>query len=83
MSLGQYNSLMSNIFNQQWTLAKLRAELKGRERKECFNCRKFRHLAHNYRNSIKEEKGKLIPRNKSEVLVNQVIRYEIKKKVKV
>jgi len=35
---------MSSILNQQQTLAKLRAELKGREGRKYFNCRKFGHL---------------------------------------
>ena len=31
MSLEQYNNLMSNMLNQRQALAKLRAELEGRE----------------------------------------------------
>jgi len=70
MSLKQYNSLMSSMLNQQQALAKLRVELEGREKRECFNCRKFGHLACNYRNSIEGEKAKLIPKNKFEVFAN-------------
>jgi len=67
MSLEQYNQLMSDMLNQWQTLTKLRAELEGRERKNCFSCRKFGHLVCN---SIGEEEGKLIPKNNFEVLVS-------------
>jgi len=35
MSLEQYNKLMSDMLNERHALAKLRAELKGREEKLC------------------------------------------------
>jgi len=35
MSLEQYNNLMSNMLNQRHALAKIRAELEGREGKLC------------------------------------------------
>jgi len=35
MSLDQYNKLMSDILNERRALAKLRAELEGREGKLC------------------------------------------------
>jgi len=73
MSLQQYNQLISNMLNQRKALAKLRAKLEGREGKKCWGCKKFGHLAHNYRNKRREKKGKLIPQNKFEVLVSRVI----------
>jgi len=70
MSLKQYNSLMSSMLNQQQALAKLRAELEGRERKKCLSFRKFRYLAYDCMNSVGEKKGKPIPKNKFEVLAS-------------
>jgi len=49
---------MSSMLNQKKALAKLRAELKGRERRKCWGCRKFGHLAHNYRNKEREKEKK-------------------------
>jgi len=70
MSLEQYNQLMSDMLNQQQTLAKLRAELEEKEERKCFSCRKFKYLVCNCRNNIREEEGKIIPKNKFEVLVS-------------
>jgi len=50
------------MLNQKHVLAKLRAELEERRGKMCFECKKFRHLAHNCRNKRKEEKRTLIPK---------------------
>jgi len=45
MSLNQFNNLMSNMLNQRQALAKLRAELEGREERMCRCCGRFGHLA--------------------------------------
>jgi len=45
ISLEQYNKLMSNMLNERRTLAKLRAELEGREGRLCRKCGGFGHLA--------------------------------------
>jgi len=45
MLLDQYNNLMSDMLNQRCTLAKLRAELEGREGRLYRQCGKFGHLA--------------------------------------
>jgi len=58
MSLEQYNSLIGSMLNQQYALAKLRAEIEGREERVYWGYRKFEHLVHNYRNREQEEKGK-------------------------
>jgi len=83
ISLKQYNSLINNILNQWQALTKLRAELEKRKERECFNCRKFGHLAHNCRNSVGEKKRKLISKNKFEVLASQVMQCGVRNKVKV
>ena len=72
MSLEQYNSLMGSMLNQQHALAKLRAEIEGREGRVCWGCRRFGHLACNCRN-MKEAKGKLVPQNRFEVIVSRVM----------
>jgi len=83
MSLDQYNNLLSNMLKEKQALALLRAQLEGRRKRECWSYKKFRHLAHNYRNRNEEEKGKLTPQNRFEVLASRVIRYSIREKVKV
>jgi len=67
MSLEQYNNLMSNMLNQRQALAKLRAELEGREGKLCRQYGKFGHLAWNCR-SREEQKKKTVGDNRFEVL---------------
>jgi len=58
-------------------------KLEEREKREYFSCRKFGHLTYNCRNSIKEEKEKLIPKNKFKVLVSQMMRCGVREEVKV
>jgi len=74
---------MSSILNQWQALTKLRKELERREWRECFKYRKFGHLVYNCRNRVEGEKGKLIPKNKFEVLVNQVMKCRIREEVKI
>ena len=45
MSLEQYNSLMSNLLQQEHSLTKLRKELEERKGKLCWCCKKFWYLA--------------------------------------
>jgi len=51
---------MSRMLNQWHTLAKLRAEIEGREGRVCWKCKRFRHLACNCRNRTREMKEKPI-----------------------
>ena len=71
------------MLNQWCALTKLRIELEKRDGKKYSSCKKFRHLACNCRNKNKEEKGKLIPRNKFEVLLSKVMRCGMKEEVKI
>ena len=82
MSLEQYNSLMGSMLNQQHALAKLKAEIEGREGRVCWRCRRFGHLARNCRN-MKEAKGKLVPQNRFEVIMSRVMQCGARKQAKV
>ena len=83
MSLDQYNSLMSSILNQQYTLTKLKVELEERDRRKYWSCEKFRYLACNCKNKNEQEKRKPISKNKFEVLLSRVMRCGIKNKVRI
>jgi len=73
MSLEQYNSLMSSMLNQRHALAKLRAEIEGREGRVCRSCKGFGHLVQNYRNKRGKEKRETTLQNKFEVLSSRVM----------
>ena len=60
------------MLNEKWALAKLRAELEGKERRLCRHCGEFGHLAQKYRNREKQEK-KTVEKNRFEVLKNWVM----------
>ena len=81
MSLEQYNSLMSSMLDQWHTLAKLRAEIEGREGRVCWSCKGFRHLARNCRNKVEKEKRGVTPQNKFEVLSSRVMQCDVKERV--
>ena len=83
MSLEQYNSLMSSMLNQQYTLTRLRAEIEEREERMYWKCRKFGYLIHNCRNKKEKTKGKLVLQNKFKVIASRVMQYGMKEKVKV
>ena len=83
MFLEQYNSLMSRMLNQWHALTKLRAEIEGREERVCWRCKRFGHLAYNYRNKKVKKKRKLIPQNKFKVIASRVMQYGVREEVKV
>jgi len=62
------------MLNQKCALTKLRAELEERQRKLCYECKKFGYLACNCRNKKEEEKRTFVPQNRFEVLSSRVIR---------
>ena len=63
---------MSDMLNQRCTLAKLRAELEGREGRICRKCRRFGHLTQKCRSREKQKK-KIVGGNKFKVLGNHVM----------
>ena len=82
MFLEQYNFLMDSMLNQWHALAKLRAEIEGREERVCWGYRKFGHLVYNCRN-MKEAKEKLVPQNRFEVIASKVMQCGVRKEAKV
>jgi len=81
MSQNQYKDLMSNFLKEKQTLTKLRAELEERKGKLYKCCKKFGHLAQNYRNKRKGEKRIVIPQNKFEVLGSRVMQCKVEERV--
>ena len=77
MYLEQYNNLMNNILNQRQALAKLRAELEGREGKLCKRCGRFGHLTQNCR-SREEQRKKTMGDNRFKVLGSRVMQCGIR-----
>jgi len=69
--------LISNLLKEKHALTKLRAELEERWEKMCFEYKKFRHLAHNYRNKREGEKRTLVLQNRFETLSSRVMRCRI------
>ena len=69
---------MSNLLNEKYALAKLRAELEERKGKICRCCKKFGHLAQNCRIRRGEEKRKVVSQNKFEMLSSRVMRCRMK-----
>jgi len=68
---------MSDMFNERHALAKLRAELEGREGRLCRQCRRFGHLTQKCR-SGEEQKKETVVENRFEVLKNRVMQYGVK-----
>jgi len=72
---------MSSLLNQKHTLIKLRAELEGRRKRICQYCKRFGHLAYNYRNKREEIKRKPILQNKFKMIANRVMQCGVREKV--
>jgi len=64
---------MSSLLKQQQVLAKLRKELKGKERRKCWKCQQFGHLAKNCRSKGRRDEKKKEGGNRFEVLTNRVM----------
>ena len=77
------NSLLSRMLNQWYALAKLRAEIEGREGRVCWGCKRFRHLACNYRNKRVKKKKKSVSQNKFEVIASRVMQCGVREEIKV
>jgi len=77
MSLDQYNKLMSNMLNERCALAKLRAELEGREGRLCRRCGRFGHLTWKCK-SGEEQKRKAVVENRFKVLKSRVMQCGVK-----
>jgi len=69
---------MSDILNEKHALAKLRAELEGREGKIYRHCGRFRHLVWKCRSGEEQKKKKTVGENRFEVLKSWVIQYGVK-----
>jgi len=74
-----YNNILSKILHTRQTLTKIRLELEGGERRKCWECKQFGHLAKNYRNKGEraEEKKKKME-NRFEALASRVMQCSIK-----
>ena len=81
MSLEQYNSLMSSMLNQWHALAKLRAEIEGREERVYWSCKGFGHLARNCRNKAEKEKRGVALQNKFKVLSSRMMQCGVKERI--
>jgi len=71
------------MLNQKKALAKLRAELEGREERKYWEYKKFGHLVHNYRNKGEEEKEKSTPQNRFAAIASRVIQCGVRDEIKV
>ena len=81
MSLQQYNSIMSNLLKEKYSLAKLREELERRKGKLCFGCKGFGHLAQNCREQKEIGKGATIPQNKFKILSSRVMQCRVEERM--
>jgi len=71
---------MSNLLNEKYALARLRAELKERRGKLCQCCKGFGYLAQNCRSKKKGGKGTIVPQNKFEILKSRVMQCEVEER---
>jgi len=71
---------MSNLLKEEYALAKLKEELKGRKGKLYRSCKGFGHLVCNCRNKKEGEKGTVIPQNKFEILKSRVMQCRVEEK---
>jgi len=81
MSQEQYNTLLSNLLREKYTLVKLREELEERKGKLCRSYKEFGHLAQNYKNKREGEKGVVTPQNKFKALSSRVMQCGVEKRI--
>jgi len=72
---------MSNLLKEKHALIKLREELEKGKDKLYRSCKGFGHLAYNYRNKKKGEKGTITLQNKFEVLSSRMMQCKVKKRI--
>jgi len=71
---------MSNLLREKRSLTKLREELEEKKGKLCWCCKKFGHLACNYRSKREGEKGKMTPPNRFKMLLSRVMQYGVEER---
>jgi len=79
MSLEVYNDILSKMLNTRQALTKMRSELKGREGKKYWECKRFSHLAKNCRNKGGRVEEKKKSTNRFETLTSRVMQYGVRK----
>jgi len=77
MSLDKYNKLMSDMVNKRYVLAKLRAELEGREGRLYRQCGRFGHLTRMCKSGKEKKKGIAVG-NRFKVLKSRVMQCGVK-----
>jgi len=78
MSLETYNNILSKMLNTQRALAKMRSELKGRESRKCWGCKRFGHLAKNCRNKGGRVEEKKKSTNRFKALTSRVMQCRVR-----
>jgi len=78
MSLEVYNNILSKMLNTQQALTKMKSELEGRERRKCWECKQFGHLAKDCRNQEGKGKEKKKLMNRFKALASRVMQCGMK-----
>ena len=78
MFLEEYNDILSKMLNTRRALAKMKSELEGREGRKCWECKRFGHLAKNYRNKGGRVEKKKKSTNRFKTLTSRVMQCGVK-----